>query len=134
MAIKFQSTTNEKDRKKMISAPIASSSINMKIGIIIENNQQLSLPNFGKFQLFLTRSAISGSLTPKSNVLKMFLCQGSFWPSFMPLKSMQQILKKDVVAFSTTPPAHMANILKRFCLISFCDRLRNIHFALLGSR
>ena len=38
MAIKFQSTSNENDRMKIISAPIISSIINIKIAIIIENN------------------------------------------------------------------------------------------------
>ena len=56
MVIKFKSTANVKDRKKMIPTPIVNSSINIKIAIIIENNEQLSLPNFGKFQQFSTRS------------------------------------------------------------------------------
>ena len=38
MAIKFWSTANVNDRKKMISAPIVNSSINIKIAIITENN------------------------------------------------------------------------------------------------
>ena len=60
MAIKFWSTSNVIDRKKMISASIVNSSINIKIAIIIENNSQLPLPNFGKFQRFLTRSGCGG--------------------------------------------------------------------------
>ena len=39
MGIKFWSTANVNDRKKMIFAPIGNSSINIiKIAIIIENN------------------------------------------------------------------------------------------------
>ena len=38
MAIKFYSTSNVNDRKKMISAPILNSPINIKIAIKIENN------------------------------------------------------------------------------------------------
>ena len=54
--------SNVIDRKKMISASIVNSSINIKIAIIIENNSQLPLPNFGKFQRFLTRSGCGGFL------------------------------------------------------------------------
>ena len=57
MAIKFWSTANVNDRKKMISAPIIHYCIHIKIVTIIENNQQLPLPNFAKFQRFSTRSA-----------------------------------------------------------------------------
>ena len=38
MAIKFWSTANVNNKKKMISAPTVNSCINIKIAIIIENN------------------------------------------------------------------------------------------------
>ena len=58
MAIKFQSVANVNDRKKMIFfAPIVKSSINIKVAAILTENNESSLPSFGKCQRFSTRSA-----------------------------------------------------------------------------
>ena len=57
------------DRKKMISAPIIHYCIHIKIVTIIENNQQLPLPNFAVSAIFdekCQRQQNMGSLIPKS--------------------------------------------------------------------
>ena len=118
------------DRKKMISAPIIISLINIKIAIIIENNQQLPLPIFGKFQRFSTRSAnvskIWVVLFPSIAFLKCFHAKIPSVQVSCLENQCNRFKIGDLVAFSTTPPTHIVNVsLKNIKIIFACILVSN---------